>query len=56
MCLASLITTLAERTKYQDKLELRTYHEVFVLDQETDFRYLNCHGKTGLLPVRFGST
>ena len=47
--LAIYTRALAERTKYQDKLELRTYHEVFVLDQETDFRYLNCHGKTGCL-------
>lgn len=47
---------LAERTKFQDKLELRTYHEVFVLNEATDFRYLNCHGKTGLLPVTFSDT
>ncbi|MEP1962857.1 phenylacetaldoxime dehydratase family protein [Tateyamaria sp.] len=52
--LAIYTRALAERTKYQDDLELRTYHEVFILDQETDFRYLNCHGKTGLLPVDFG--
>ncbi|MEO9683600.1 MAG: phenylacetaldoxime dehydratase family protein [Tateyamaria sp.] len=53
--LAIYTRALAERTKYQDDLELRTYHEVFILDQETDFRYLNCHGKTGLLPVHFGT-
>ena len=53
--LAIYTRALAERTKYQDDLELRTYHEVFVLDQTTDFRYLNCHGKTGLLPVIFGT-
>lgn len=51
--LAIYTRAIAERTKYQDDLELRTYHEVFVLNGETDFRYLNCHGKTGLLPVTF---
>ena len=54
--LAIYTRALAERTKYQDDLELRTYHEVFVLDQATDFRYLNCHGKTGLLPIIFGAS
>ncbi|MEP3276682.1 MAG: phenylacetaldoxime dehydratase family protein [Stappiaceae bacterium] len=40
----------AERKKYQERLELRTYHEVYVLNEETSFDYLNCHPKTGLLP------
>jgi aldoxime dehydratase len=51
--LAIYTKALAEREKYQDALELRTYHEIFVINAETDFRYLNCHGKTGLLPVKF---
>jgi hypothetical protein len=36
---------------YQERRELRTWHEVFVLvaaDQR--FEYLNCHPRTGLLP------
>lgn len=40
----------AERKKYQERLELRTYHEVYVLNGEASFEYLNCHPKTGLLP------
>lgn len=39
-----------ERTKYQERLELRTYHEVFVIDRESTFDYINCHPQTGLLP------
>ncbi|MEP5729481.1 MAG: phenylacetaldoxime dehydratase family protein [Sulfitobacter sp.] len=53
--LAIYTRALAERAKYQDDLELRTYHEVFVLDGPTDFRYLNCHGQTGVLPIVFAS-
>ncbi len=52
--LAIYARALAERKKYQDALELRTYHEIFVINEKTDFQYLNCHGKTGLLPVKFG--
>jgi aldoxime dehydratase len=51
--LAIYVRALAERNKYQDALELRTYHEVFVINKETDFQYRNCHEKTGLMPVRF---
>jgi len=39
-----------ERKKYQEKLELRTYHEVYVVDGETTFEYVNCHNQTGLIP------
>lgn len=41
---------LAERKKYQERLELKTYHEIYVLDDDTGFEYLNCHPRTGLLP------
>lgn len=51
--LAIYARAMAERKKYQEKLELRTYHEIYVLDEATAFRYLNCHGMTGLLPVGF---
>ncbi|MCG8419875.1 MAG: phenylacetaldoxime dehydratase family protein [Proteobacteria bacterium] len=39
-----------ERKKYQERLELRTYHEVYVIDQQAEFEYVNCHNRTGLLP------
>lgn len=39
-----------ERTKYKEKLELRTYHEIYVIDRESSFEYINCHPNTGLLP------
>ncbi len=36
---------------YKERRELRTWHEVFVLDSEGQhFEYLNCHPRTGLLP------
>lgn len=41
---------LAERRKYQEALELRTYNEIYVLDQDApDFEYVNCAPSTGLL-------
>lgn len=46
-----------ERIRYAEKLELRTYHEVFVVDEPEPFEYLNCHPRTGalgLLPHRAG--
>jgi len=51
--LAIYARAMAERKKYQDRLELRTYHEIYVLNEATEFRYLNCHSETGLLPVGF---
>lgn len=48
--LAIYTRALAERKKYQEDLELRTYHEIYVLNENTSFDYLNCHPKTGLLP------
>lgn len=42
-----------ERKKYGEKLELRTYHEVYVQNLDARFEYLNCHGRTGLLPIQF---
>lgn len=51
--LAIYTRAMAEREKYKDALELRTYHEIYVINRAADFQYLNCHGKTGLLPVRF---
>ena len=38
-----------ERVKYQDSLELRTYHEVYVVDEPASFEYINCHDTTGAL-------
>lgn len=41
---------LAERRKYQEALELRTYNEIYVLDHDApDFEYVNCDPRTGLL-------
>jgi aldoxime dehydratase len=35
---------------YQERRELRTWHEVFVLRPEGQrFEYLNCHPQTGIL-------
>ncbi len=39
-----------ERQKYKDRLELRTYHEIFVVDRDADLDYVNCHHLTGLIP------
>ena len=39
-----------ERIKYQENLQLRTYHEVYIIDQDAAFEYINCHNQTGLLP------
>lgn len=38
-----------ERVKYQDDLELRTYHEVYVVESPERFEYVNCHPRTGAL-------
>lgn len=38
-----------ERIKYQDDLELRTYHEVYIVQQPAAFEYVNCHSQTGAL-------
>ena len=43
-----------ERIKYQENLELRTYHEVYVVEGPDPFEYINCHdgtGALGLLPA-----
>jgi hypothetical protein len=36
--------------KYNFILELRTWHEVAILRDQTEFEYVNCHPETGLLP------
>lgn len=36
-----------ERVKYQDDLELRTYHEVLIVEDPMAFEYQNCHPDTG---------
>lgn len=42
---------MAARKKYQDALQLRTYNEIFILDDHNPaFEYFNCHPHTGLLP------
>jgi hypothetical protein len=49
--LAIYSRAMAARRKYQDRLELRTYNEIFVLeDDNPPFEYVNCHPRTGLLP------
>lgn len=48
--LAIYTRALAERKKYQENLELLTYHEIYVLNDDLRFEYLNCHPSTGLLP------
>ena len=53
--LAIYARAMAERKKYREKLELRTYHEVYVVDGDVRFEYVNCHPRTGLLPFRFSS-
>lgn len=41
---------LAERKKYQEALELRTYNEIYVLGADApEFEYVNCPPTTGLL-------
>jgi hypothetical protein len=46
---------LAERKKYQEALELRTYNEIYILDDDAeDFEYVNCDPAVGLIPY-FGS-
>lgn len=39
-----------ERKKYQEKLELRANHEVYVVDGGATFDYVNYHNRTGLIP------
>nr|ANC67873.1 phenylacetaldoxime dehydratase [Xanthobacter autotrophicus] len=42
---------MAERRKYQEALELRTYNEIYVLDENAaDFEYVNCDPSVGLIP------
>jgi aldoxime dehydratase len=49
--LAIYTRALAARKKYQDKLQLRTYNEIFIVDENNPpFEYFNCHPRTGLLP------
>lgn len=53
--LAIYTRAMAERKKYQDQLELRTYQEIYVLARTGNrFEYVNCHQKTGLLPFFAG--
>lgn len=49
--LAIYTRALADRKRYQERLELKTYQEIYVLpDAEQRFEYVNCHAETGLLP------
>jgi aldoxime dehydratase len=42
---------MAARRKYQDNLQLRTYNEIFIVEENNPpFEYFNCHPRTGLLP------
>lgn len=42
---------MAERKRYQNRLELRTYNEIYVIDDKAhNFEYINCHDGTGLVP------
>lgn len=49
--LAIYTRAMAARRKYQDALQLRTYNEIFIIDEHNPaFEYFNCHPHTGLLP------
>ena len=49
--LAIYTRALAARRKYQEKLQLRTYNEIFIIGADNPpFEYFNCHARTGLLP------
>lgn len=48
--LAIYARALAERKKYQENLQLKTFHEIYVLQDMVSFEYVNCHPNTGLLP------
>lgn len=48
--LAIYTRALAERKKYQENLELLTYHEIYVLNENVRCEYLNCQPRTGVLP------
>jgi aldoxime dehydratase len=49
--LAIYTRAIAARRKYQDKLQMRTYNEIFIVDADNPpFEYFNCHPRTGLLP------
>ena len=49
--LAIYTRAIAARRKYQDKLQMRTYNEIFIVDADNPpFEYFNCHARTGLLP------
>ncbi len=49
--LAIYTRAMAARRKYQDALQLRTYNEIFIVDENNPaFEYFNCHPRTGLLP------
>lgn len=49
--LAIYSRAMAARRKYQDALQLRTYNEIFIVDEHNPaFEYFNCHPQTGLLP------
>ena len=48
--LAIYSRAMAARRKYQDKLQLRTYNEIFIIGADNPpFEYFNCHPQTGLL-------
>jgi aldoxime dehydratase len=49
--LAIYTRAMAARHKYQDQLQLRTYNEIFIVEENNPpFEYFNCHSRTGLLP------
>jgi len=49
--LAIYTRALAARRKYQEKLQLRTYNEIYIVNADNPpFEYFNCHPRTGLLP------
>jgi hypothetical protein len=49
--LAIYTRALAARKKYQEKLQLRTYNEIYIVEANNPpFEYFNCHPRTGLLP------
>lgn len=42
---------IAANRKFKEKREVVTWHEVFVLPTSSTFEYINCHPKTGFIPL-----
>lgn len=45
-----IFSKLQQMHRIYPNLELRTWHEVGILRERTEFEYVNCHSETGILP------